>query len=90
MGKLTVVGARNAKPGRHADGLGLYLLVKPTLAKSWLLRVQVAGQRRDIGLGIAHGGGLDDAGRRIEAFGDGQKRCDLGCGLIGHGRFPPR
>lgn len=51
MGKLTVVGARNATPGRHADGLGLYLLVKPTLAKSWLLRVQVAGQRRDIGLG---------------------------------------
>lgn len=51
MGKLTVVGARNARPGRHADGLGLYLLVKPTLAKSWLLRVQVAGQRRDIGLG---------------------------------------
>lgn len=51
MGKLTVVGARNAKPGRHADGQGLYLLVKPTNAKSWLLRVQTGGQRRDIGLG---------------------------------------
>lgn len=51
MGKLTVVGARSAKAGRHADGAGLYLLVKETGAKSWLLRVQVGGQRRDIGLG---------------------------------------
>ncbi|SEQ48297.1 tyrosine-type recombinase/integrase [Sphingobium sp. YR768] len=51
MGKLTVVSARSAKAGRHADGAGLYLLVKPTGAKSWLLRVQVGGERRDIGLG---------------------------------------
>ncbi|MBA4758848.1 integrase arm-type DNA-binding domain-containing protein [Sphingosinicella sp.] len=51
MPKLTVVGVRNAKPGRHADGGGLYLLVKPSGARSWLLRYQVAGQRRDIGLG---------------------------------------
>ncbi|SFR97534.1 tyrosine-type recombinase/integrase [Sphingomonas jatrophae] len=51
MGKLTVAGVRNAKPGRHADGDGLYLLVKPTGARSWLLRVQVEKRRRDIGLG---------------------------------------
>jgi len=51
MAKLTVVGVRNAKPGRHGDGAGLFLLVKESGAKSWLLRVQVAGQRRDIGLG---------------------------------------
>lgn len=51
MGKLTVVGVRNAKPGRHADGLGLYLLVKPTLTKSWVLRLQVNKERRDLGLG---------------------------------------
>lgn len=51
MAQLTALSARNAKPGRHADGKGLYLLVKPTGAKSWLLRVQVDGQRRDIGLG---------------------------------------
>lgn len=42
---------KNAKPGRHADGNGLYLYVKPTGGKSWVLRIQVAGQRRDIGLG---------------------------------------
>lgn len=51
MHKLTAVSVKNAKVGRHADGNGLYLLVKPTGAKSWLLRVQVEGRRRDIGLG---------------------------------------
>jgi integrase len=45
------LSVKNAKPGRHADGEGLYLLVKPTGAKSWLLRIQVDGRRRDIGLG---------------------------------------
>src|SRR5205085_5274759 len=53
MGKLTVAQVRNAKPGRHSDGGGLYLLVKPPGAKSWVLRVQVAGRRRDFGLGAA-------------------------------------
>ena len=51
MSKLTVVSVRNARPGRHADGQGLYLLVKPTGARSWLLRVVTNGKRRDIGLG---------------------------------------
>ncbi|MGI4732992.1 MAG: tyrosine-type recombinase/integrase [Janthinobacterium lividum] len=51
MGRLTTAGVRNAKPGRHADGDGLYLLVKPTGSRTWLLRVQVDGVRRDIGLG---------------------------------------
>ncbi|MEH3046188.1 tyrosine-type recombinase/integrase [Sphingomonas adhaesiva] len=51
MAKLTALSVKNAKPGRHADGEGLYLLVKPTGAKSWLLRVQVDGKRRDVGLG---------------------------------------
>lgn len=51
MGRLTAVGVRNAKPGRHSDGDGLYLLVKPSGSRTWLLRVQVDGRRRDIGLG---------------------------------------
>jgi integrase len=53
MGRLSVATVRNAKAGRHADGDGLYLLVKPTGGKSWLLRIQVDGRRRDIGLGTA-------------------------------------
>lgn len=51
MAKLTAKTVLNAKAGRHSDGGGLYLLVKPTGARSWLLRVQVDGRRRDIGLG---------------------------------------
>ena len=51
MGKLTVQGLKAAKPGRHADGDGLYLFVKPSGARSWLLRVQFMDRRRDIGLG---------------------------------------
>ncbi len=53
MPKLTALTVKSAKPGRHADGDGLYLLVKPSGAKAWLLRVQVDGRRRDIGLGTA-------------------------------------
>src|SRR3954453_9929591 len=51
MAKLTAKSVERAKAGRHADGLGLYLLVSKTGAKSWMLRVQVHGRRRDIGLG---------------------------------------
>lgn len=53
MGKLTTKFIEKAKPGRHGDGQGLYLFVKPSGAKSWLLRVQQDGRRRDIGLGAA-------------------------------------
>lgn len=51
MANLTTKSVERAKQGRHADGLGLYLLVSKSGAKSWLLRVQVHGRRRDIGLG---------------------------------------
>nr|WP_250893752.1 site-specific integrase [Croceibacterium selenioxidans] len=42
---------KNAKPGTYGDGAGLYLRVKPSGAKSWVLRVQFQGRRQDIGLG---------------------------------------
>jgi integrase len=48
---LTVKEVKNAKPGRHSDGKGLYLLVKPSGAASWVLRVQYQGDRKDFGLG---------------------------------------
>lgn len=37
--------------GRYADGNGLYLVVDPSGAKRWLLRVTILGKRTDIGLG---------------------------------------
>jgi len=51
MGKLTDLKVKNAPPGIHGDGAGLYLRVKPSGAKSWVLRVQFQGKREDIGLG---------------------------------------
>ena len=51
-GKLTARFAETiTKPGRHGDGNGLYLVVKPSGAKSWVLRTVVHGRRCDIGLG---------------------------------------
>lgn len=50
--KLTSVSAKKlSKPGRHADGNGLYLLVEPSGAKRWILRTMVKGRRTDLGLG---------------------------------------
>lgn len=51
MGKLTVKAVQYAKPGVHVDGKGLLLKVKNDNAKSWVLRVQYDGRRRDVGLG---------------------------------------
>ncbi|MDQ3479111.1 MAG: integrase arm-type DNA-binding domain-containing protein, partial [Pseudomonadota bacterium] len=48
---LTAKQVQNAKPGRHSDGRGLYMLVQPSGSKSWVLRVQHKGTRRDFGLG---------------------------------------
>ena len=58
---LTVLKVRHAAPGRHADMHGLYLLVRESGTRSWVLRVQHAGQRRDFGLGAAHDVSLSDA-----------------------------
>lgn len=44
---------QTSTPGRYADGNGLYLVVDPSGAKRWLLRIVVQGRRRDIGLGGA-------------------------------------
>ncbi|MBY9064958.1 integrase arm-type DNA-binding domain-containing protein [Sphingomonas yunnanensis] len=52
MGKLTALKAKALRaPGRHSDGNGLTLFIKDSGAKSWVLRIQVNGKRRDIGLG---------------------------------------
>jgi integrase len=50
---LSVRKIQHVGPGRHSDGNGLYLLVKPSGSRSWVLRVQHNGRRRDLGLGTA-------------------------------------
>lgn len=58
---LTTLKVKHAGPGRHADMYGLYLLVRDSGTRSWVLRMQHAGQRRDFGLGPAHDASLSDA-----------------------------
>lgn len=61
---LTAVQVRTAKPGRHADGGGLQLLVKESGARSWVYRFMLKGKSRDIGLGPAGPGGISLADAR--------------------------
>jgi len=62
--QLTAQAVKHAKPGRHADGGGLYLLVKQTGARSWVYRFMLNGRSRDVGLGSAGPGGLSLAQAR--------------------------
>jgi integrase len=52
---------QTAGPGRHGDGEGLHLVVSGTGRKKWVLRYQVAGVRKDKGLGAYSAVGLRDA-----------------------------
>ena len=49
--RLTDLVARQAGPGRHADGNGLYLCVRQTLTRHWVQRLVIQGHRYDLGLG---------------------------------------
>jgi len=64
MARLTERGVQTAKPGRHSDGDGLHLVVGETGRKKWVLRYQVAGVRKDKGLGAYPTVGLKDARER--------------------------
>ncbi len=61
MAALTALRVSKAKPGVHYDGKGLFLRVSPHGAKSWILRVQQNGRRRDFGLGSLDWVTLGDA-----------------------------
>lgn len=61
MGKLTFLKVKTAAPGRHPDGDGLYLIVRDTGSRQWLLRIQAEGKRRDLGLGTAETVKRDEA-----------------------------
>ena len=51
LSKLTDVAVKKkSKPGRYADGGGLYLQVGPD-GKAWLFRYMLNGRSRAMGLG---------------------------------------
>ncbi|RYY90406.1 MAG: DUF4102 domain-containing protein [Chitinophagaceae bacterium] len=67
MGELTAFEVKSAlTPGRYQDGDGLFLLVKSKTSRSWMLRIQVDGKRRDFGLGSAADVSLADARKKAE------------------------
>ena len=52
MGKLNPKQVENlSEPGTHEDGDGLRLVVRGSNRKSWILRFQLDGRRREMGLG---------------------------------------
>lgn len=48
---LTQYGTKNAPAGKHADGQGLWLVKSGKARGKWVLRIFVAGKRREMGLG---------------------------------------
>lgn len=69
MGKLNPLQVRNLKePGRYSDGDGLLLEVRPGGSKSWLVRLQSNGRRRDYGLGSLKDVSLNDAREKAREF----------------------
>ena len=60
-GKLTKKLVENLRTGRHGDGGGLYLVVKPSGTRSWIVRVVVQGQRNNKGAPLRTDFGLGGA-----------------------------
>ena len=50
-----------SRPGRHADGGGLYLEIKPSGSRAWLFMWKVDGKRTAMGLGAYPAVSLADA-----------------------------
>src|SRR5262245_39372855 len=50
-GKLTARTVETAPPGTYEDGRGLRLVVRKGGSRCWILRYQINGRRRDMGLG---------------------------------------
>lgn len=46
------------EPGMHADGGGLWLIITKAGSKRWMFKYQLAGNRREMGLGPANKGGV--------------------------------
>ena len=65
MGNLTAARVKAVtKPGRYADGGGLYLNVAAGGSKSWVQRITIDGRRRDLGLGSVSAVSLAQARNR--------------------------
>ncbi|WP_158881469.1 site-specific integrase [Rhodanobacter sp. L36] len=66
VNRLTATSVKTKKPGMHADGGLLYLLVKPDGRRSWIFRYRdrITTKLRDMGLGPAWDVSLSEARER--------------------------
>lgn len=62
---LSARKVQTAREGKYSDGNGLFLLVKKTGARSWVLRYQLNKRRRDIGLGSYPDISLQEAREKV-------------------------
>lgn len=51
LNALSSVFVKNAPPGKHSDGAGLWLIKRTDGGAQWVLRVSLGGKRREMGLG---------------------------------------
>src|ERR1700722_7292854 len=61
MARLTELAIKKTPEGRYVDGDGLQLVVSATKRRKWVLRYQLNGVRRDMGLGAYPAVSLSDA-----------------------------
>lgn len=50
--KLTALAIKTAAPGKHADGLGLYLEVTPQGGRYWRMKYRFAGREKRLAFGV--------------------------------------
>ena len=66
---LTVARIKSlTRPGMHADRDGLYLNITKRGSKSWILRYQLSGRRREMGLGSVRHVSLAEAREDTTGF----------------------
>lgn len=69
--KLTDAKLRTlSTPGKHADGLGLYLEVTPKGAKYWWMKYRFGGKEKRLALGVYPSVSLKDARNQLQAARD--------------------
>ncbi|MCC6197757.1 MAG: integrase arm-type DNA-binding domain-containing protein [Burkholderiales bacterium] len=64
---LTDRAIRNAQPGKHADGFGMYIEVTPDGARYWRLKYRFGGKERRLSLGVYPAVTLAQARKRRDA-----------------------
>ena len=66
--KLTHAAASAAPPGKHSDGVGLWLYKRPDGGAQWVLRYTIYSKRHEMGLGRFPDVGLKEARAEAEKW----------------------